>query len=106
MKPKHQIIFQFLHARDRRLALLFERLSDENRELAAFGIERHLKACVRNESGFDNSALREILTDAKDGRSVAMEIQADSEAKIEYETPVSDLFRGGKIARARAKARV
>lgn len=46
----------------------FVKLAPEEREIAAVGIVRHLRACSRMDVTPDPSALREIIDDAGDGR--------------------------------------
>ena len=66
-------ILQIDHIQARR----FSKLTGDAIEIAAEGIIRHLRACVRMDVNPDASAVREIIDDALNGRRVFAETSND-----------------------------
>lgn len=66
-------ILQIDHIQARR----FSKLSGDAMDIAAEGIVRHLRACVRMDVNPDASAVREIIDDALNGRRVFAETSND-----------------------------
>lgn len=59
-------ILQIDHFQARR----FDKLAGEPLEIATRGIVRHLRACARLDVNPDGNAVREIIDDALNGRSI------------------------------------
>lgn len=66
-------LLQIDHIQARR----YEKLTGAARKIAAEGIIRHLRACVRMDVNADVSAVREIVDDALNGRRVFAETSQD-----------------------------
>jgi hypothetical protein len=63
----------------KKLVKPFLALSGDQMELARFGIERHIYYCKRNDTAIEFHTYYEIIMDAKNDLSFAMEMHRDNE---------------------------
>jgi hypothetical protein len=89
-----------------RLLNLFMRLSDHGQEVARYGLERHFYYCDKSKVQYDVDAIRDIIYDAMQNKSMAFEMAQDfAAARLKpFETYAycADLIRSN-LTKARGK---